>query len=105
MIMDAVKVMLDFDKKTFSVLFPYCFDDLKGADANFEMVSSNTMQPVRLIYSYNIASTKIAHIFVHTNLKNMSYQGAEERAQMHQKLFYTTLKFDYVEVHTDLSKN
>ena len=43
MIMDAVNVMLDFDKDTFSVLFPDCFDDLKGSDANFEMVASNTM--------------------------------------------------------------
>ena len=43
MVMDAVKVMLDFDKKTWSVMFPDCFDDLKGSDANFEMVASNTM--------------------------------------------------------------
>ena len=43
MIPDAIKVMLDIDKFTFSCQFIDCFDDLKGSDANFEMVASNTL--------------------------------------------------------------
>ena len=43
MIPDAIKVMMDFDKVTFSTQFIDCFDDLKGSDANFEMVASNTL--------------------------------------------------------------
>jgi hypothetical protein len=43
MIPDAIKVMMDFDRETFSVQFIDCFDDLKGSDANFEMVASNTL--------------------------------------------------------------
>ena len=78
--MDAVKVMLDFDRRTFSVMFPDCFDDIKGSDANFEMVASNTLQPVRLIYKNNIASAKIAVIFVNTKIKTANYREAKSRA-------------------------
>ena len=43
MIPDAIKVMLDIDRTNSSVQFIDCFDDLKGSDANFEMVASNTL--------------------------------------------------------------
>ena len=44
MIKDIVDVFLNrFDRSTFSVLVPDIFDDLKGKDANFEMVASNTL--------------------------------------------------------------
>ena len=44
MIMDVVKILLeDFSRETFTVQFIDCFDDLKSSDANFEMVSSNTL--------------------------------------------------------------
>ena len=81
MIPDAIKVMLDFDKTTFCVQYISCFDDLKGSDANFEMVASNTLQPVRLIYNHNIATTKIAAIFVHSKVMKMSYKGVTERTE------------------------
>ena len=39
MIMDVVKILLeDFSRETFTVQFVSCFDDLKGSDANFEMI-------------------------------------------------------------------
>ena len=44
MVMDVVKILVeDFDRVTFTVQFINCFDDLKGADANFEMIQSNTL--------------------------------------------------------------
>ena len=44
MVMDAVKILTtEFDRQTFSVTFPECFDDLKGSDVNFEMIASNTL--------------------------------------------------------------
>ena len=44
MIKDVVEILLvRYSKRTFSVQFPGCFDDLKGEDANFEMVASNTL--------------------------------------------------------------
>ena len=44
MIMDVTKILEDeFSRDTFTVQFTKCFDDLKGSDANFEMVASNTL--------------------------------------------------------------
>ena len=44
MVMDVVKILVeDFDRVTFTVQFIDCFDDLKGSDANFEMIQSNTL--------------------------------------------------------------
>ena len=44
MIMDVTAILEDqFSRDTFTVQFPKCFDDLKGSDANFEMVASNTL--------------------------------------------------------------
>ena len=39
MIEDIADVLLNrFDKTTFSILLPQYFEDLKGQDANFEMI-------------------------------------------------------------------
>ena len=104
MVPDAIAVMLDFDKTTFSVQFIDCFDDLKGSDANFEMVASNTLQPVRLIYSHNIATSKIAVIFSSSKLFNSKEVYATERAEVQRQIFKDILEFDEVTVHNDPSK-
>ena len=73
MIKDISDIMINrFEKVTFSVLIPRAFDDMKGKDVNFEMVASNTLQPLRLIYSHNIVTRSIATIFVHTECKTFS---------------------------------
>ena len=65
--MDVVDLLLQrYNRVTFSVQFPQCFDDLKGRDANFEMVASNTLQPLKLVYNYNVVTRKVARIFVNT---------------------------------------
>ena len=44
MVPDVCKILLEeYDRSKFTVSVPACFDDLKGADANFEMVASNTL--------------------------------------------------------------
>ena len=44
MVMDVEKILVeDYDRPTLSITFLDCFDDLKGSDANFEMVCSNTL--------------------------------------------------------------
>ena len=70
-----------------------CFDDLKGSDANFEMVASNTIQPLRLMYKHNIATKTVAKIFVSTNAKGLEYDEAEKRGEMHRTLFEDVLEF------------
>ena len=80
MIMDVVKILEeDFSRETFTVEFVDCFDDLKGTDANFEMIASNTIQPLRLPYKGNIAKKRTACIFVHTKSKDLNYEQALER--------------------------
>ena len=55
MIKDVANILLKrYERTTFSVQIPECFEDLKGKDANFEVVTSGTLQPLRLIYSHNI---------------------------------------------------
>ena len=68
--------MDDFDKSTFAVKFPECFDDLKGSDANFEMVASQTLQPVKMFYCHNIITNTRAVVFVNTKCTTMDYKGA-----------------------------
>ena len=77
MIMDVVGILIsEYSRETFTVEFVKCFDDLKGSDANFEMIQSNTLQPVKLVYKDNIASKTIACIFVHTKSKDLKYGEA-----------------------------
>ena len=44
MINDVADIFLnDYNRVTLSLLIPSCFDDLKGSDASFELVASNTL--------------------------------------------------------------
>ena len=105
MIMDVVQVMdKDYDHRYFSIQLIDCFDDLVGRDANFEIVASQTLQPVKLHFSHNVVTESIAVIFLNTNLKGLKYGGGPERASMLENLFKEVLEFDTVKVHTDLKK-
>ena len=98
-----------YNKETFTVDFPSCFDGLKGDDANFEMVASNTIQPLRLPYSFNVVTKSEAVIFLNTHtggqLHELPYRLAAVRAGMHRDLFTDILKFDKVSVLENLSKD
>ena len=52
----------------FSV-FPHFMESLKGDDANFEMNSSATLQPLRLYYSHHVPQEVLGYIFVFSRLK------------------------------------
>ena len=106
MIKDVVKIFTeDYSRESFTLTLPSCFDNLSSSDANFEMVASNELQPLRLVYKKNIASKTIACIFVHTKTKDLTYDGATERGEMHKTLFKDVFNFDEVNVHTDISKD
>jgi len=105
MVPDVCKILLEeYDRTTFCVQFTSCFDDLKGSDANFEMVASNTLQPVKMFWSHNIVASSAAVIFVHTKAINLPYEGAKERGELQTGLFKEVLKFDVVKVYTDPTK-
>ena len=70
MIGDVVRIFKNnFENDSLSIVFPRILDDLKGQDANFEMIQSNTLQQIKLIYNDNIVTHSIAAIFVHTRYK------------------------------------
>ena len=86
----------DYDIETLSIQIPRVFDYLKGDDANFEIVTSPTLQPLRLIYNYNKVTKKIAHVFVNTRCLDLDYKNANERGAQAYKLFDEILEFDQV---------
>ena len=41
-------------------------DKLKGDDPNFELIASNTLQPVRLARKHKVVTRSVAIIFAHS---------------------------------------
>ena len=51
MVKNVVDTLMNkFDRINLSVKLPEAFEQLKGSDAMFEMVTSNTIQPLNLLY-------------------------------------------------------
>ena len=64
-----------FNPQTLMLNIPEAFEHLKGSDANFEMVTSNTIQSTRMEYNQNIITESRAVIFINTSCnktKNLS---------------------------------
>ena len=113
MINDAADAFANhYDRDTLSAVFPYILEDLKGKDANFEMISSNTLQQVRLIYEYNFRTHSIATVFIHTKIvgnretgsRDLIYQRASKIGEVACKLLTEELDFDDINFFTDLAK-
>ena len=64
MVKELTNSMLEkYEMINFSVTLSIVFEDLYSADANFEMASSNTIQPLKIFYRHNIVTHKIAVVF------------------------------------------
>ena len=66
MVKNITDTLMNFSRKNLTISFPYAFENLKGSDADFEMVTSNTIQPITLLYQHNIISKRFVTIFVNT---------------------------------------
>ena len=62
-----------FDPQTLMLAIPGAFEHLKGSDTNFEMVTSNTIQPTMLEYTQNIITESKAVIFINTCCNKIKY--------------------------------
>ena len=93
----------DYDKGNITIQIPQLFDFFKGQDANLEIVTSPTLQPLRLMYSYNKVTRKIAHIFVNTKCLEQEYKNSHEGGAQAYQLFDDILQFDQVFKYKDLS--
>lgn len=66
---DVVNALLGkLDWITLYVDFPKVFEQLRGQDANFEIVQSNTLQPIRLFY-VAVVAIALGIVFIHTHVK------------------------------------
>ena len=93
MIKDVVDCTVSrLDRPTLSVEFPKVFNSLLGTDASFELSSSNTIMPLRLIFRHNIATLRFALILVNTKIEKkgcdetLSYPKAAETGEQAEHL-------------------
>ena len=64
-----------------TVTIPLAFEQLKGDDASFEMVTSNTIQPMKLMYQHNIVVDKKAMVFVNTHSLGLEWDDAKQKGK------------------------
>ena len=95
-----------FDRINLSIKIPFAFEQLKGSDASFEMVTSNTIQSMSLLYQHNIVFKRHAAIFVNTDVNDLEWTDAIKKGERAKELFRETFEFreDQVEVLVNLEK-
>ena len=97
MVSDIVEMMeTTFDKETMSLRIPQAFEQLRGMDANFETVSSNTLQPLNMIHSHNVVTRTIVYIFINDSCREVPVKRAHERGDIAYRLFQHVLGFQEV---------
>ena len=78
MVSDLIKILMNnYNKTKLTFVIPQGFEHLKGKDANFEMVTSNTIQPVQLHFNQNFVAHSISRIFVTSDCNGLVYKCAE----------------------------
>ena len=87
-----------------SITLPEAFARFKRDDTNFELVSSNLIQPVRLTYRRNFVTKSNAIIFVSTECKGVAYPDAIQRSEIASNLFSEVFEFQEHKVYTNFSK-
>ena len=94
MVNEIAQVMRDrFDRDNLSLSIPVAFESIKSADANFEMVTSNLLQPVTLFFTDRVVTHSFAYIFVHTHCLGLAYINAEEYSKSAYSLFHDIFEF------------
>ena len=78
---------------------------MANRDASIELVKSNTLQPMNMIFSDNIITDSIAYIFVNTECKGHPYDKPIEKGAVSLKLWNDVLGFKKVNYFTDLPKS
>ena len=68
-----------YERSTLTIRIPECFDHLKGEDANFETVTSNTIRTTHLCYAHNVVTDSIAYIFVNEECNRFAEMTDAER--------------------------
>ena len=90
-----------YDKDKLGLQLPEAFDNLKGKKLDFEMVKSNSLQPINLIFESNIVTRSIAYIFVNSECNGLDYRNARGKGEMVYELFKDILLFKEVTIYND----
>ena len=104
MVADITRRMLQRVNKTdCSLSLAEVFESLQGKDCDFEQVSSNILQPLKLYYTHNIAKKSLAIVFVcPKSFKKDEKEEADAKAAY--RLFKEGgLNFDKVRIFRELS--
>ena len=91
-----------FDRKTLKLEIPAVFEQLKGQDVNFEMITTNTLQKLELQYRDNIVAQSKGIIFVTDRIerpgcKPRMYDNSDKNGDTAMKILKEIFKFDVVE--------
>ena len=105
MVNEIVNMMENrYDRDSLTLQIPKAFEYLTCKDADFEMVTSNTLQPLNLIYSHNLVTRTIAYIFINTGCSDVKYKNADERGRKAVELFQEVLGFEQIRTYTNMTK-
>ena len=70
---------ISFDKQDLTFQLPLQLKEMELQVNGLEVVKSNTIQPLKLIYAHNIVRRGIAAIFVNTQCDSCEYPDAVEK--------------------------
>ena len=102
---DFINLMMKrLHRETLSVQFPDVLLQLQGAFENLEIQASNTICPVKLFYSHNIVTHTECAIFVNTHTRGLTWDKAQWKGKVIEKLFKDTFRFQSIQILTDLTK-
>ena len=77
---------------------------MKGKDANFEMVTSNTIQPILLTFRDKVVNHSISRIFINTDLNGKPWKNVELKAHELKELYEEILEFNDVKICKNYTK-
>ena len=70
------------------------------------MISTNSIQTFKLIYSYNVVKESIAYIFINTECNGLPYKNdAKNKGKKAYKIFSEVLEFTEVNTFTNLPRD
>ena len=70
-IADVCEALLDRVADDMTLTFPELLEGITGTDNNFELVSSSTTRPVKLMYTFNLVSKLLGYVFAWSYLKGL----------------------------------
>ena len=95
-----------YDRLDLKLELPKVFDLLKSTDAQFEMVTSNTLQQLSLVCNKNKITCSYGVVFVNTKCKTLEFTGAKELGDTALDLHIEGLELEEFSInYVDLSKS